>query len=115
MSFNLLENSMWKTTLQFLSTCLDIAFVFDYTWWDEPGWMPGASPATLSVLSMCRGEKTQQKTQRVKRENLGLSHGQSCMSLSHTSPSHGLQFSMNCCSRGFFPQSAALQEQLAPL
>lgn len=45
MSFNLPENSMWKKGFQLLNICLDIAFVFTYTRWDEPGWMPGAYPS----------------------------------------------------------------------
>lgn len=43
-SFNLLENSTQKNRFQFLSMCLDIVFLFAYTWWDEPRWMPGAYP-----------------------------------------------------------------------
>lgn len=105
MSFNLLENPMWKNRFQFLSICLDIAFVFASMWWDEPGWMPGATQATLSLLSRAgqgRGNTMKDAQGQDKdKENMGLSHGrQSSVSFSSMSPSHGPQvFVKGTCSR----------------
>lgn len=115
MAFNLLENSMWKKPGSNSSAYAWIQSLYLPT---RGGISLAGCLATLSVLSMSRGDKTQQKTHRVKRRtrrDMGLSHGwQSFMNFSSRSPSHGLQLFVKCCSTGPFPQGAVLQEQPAP-